>query len=100
MYRKKIFLIKGSEPWNHLEDLLNDGVTASIAAPYLSPHLLKKILLTYLFIFRERGKEGEKHQCVVVSCGPPLGTWPITQACALTRNQTSDPLIPRPAINP
>ena len=31
----------------------------------------------YLFIFRERGREGkregEKHQCVVVSCVPPTG---------------------------
>ena len=35
----------------------------------------------YLFIFRERGKEGErkgqKHQCVVVSRTPLLGTWPV-----------------------
>ena len=42
----------------------------------------------YLFIFRERGREGEregeKHQCVVASL---LGTWPATQACALTGNQ-------------
>ena len=32
----------------------------------------------YLFIFRERGregKEGEKHQCVVASCAPPTGGW-------------------------
>ena len=31
----------------------------------------------YLFIFRERGgegeREGEKHQCVVASCAPPTG---------------------------
>ena len=29
-----------------------------------------------------------------------LGTWPTTQACALTGNPTSDPLICRPALNP
>ena len=45
----------------------------------------------YLFIFRERGREGEREgercQCVVASHGPPpLGTWPTTQACALTEN--------------
>ena len=44
----------------------------------------------YLFIFRDRGREaereGEKHQCVVASRVPPLGTQPITQARALTRN--------------
>ena len=28
-----------------------------------------------------------------------LGTWPATQACALTGNQTSDPLIHRLALN-
>ena len=42
------------------------------------------------FIFRERGREGEregeKHQCVVASHMPPLGTWPTTQPCALTGN--------------
>ena len=29
-----------------------------------------------------------------------LGTWPATQACALTRNQTDDPLVCRPMLNP
>ena len=28
-----------------------------------------------------------------------LGTWPATQACALTGNLTSDPLLPRLALN-
>ena len=27
----------------------------------------------YLFTFRERGREGEKHECVVVSHAPPTG---------------------------
>ena len=31
---------------------------------------------------------------------PPLGTQPITQACALTGNRTSNPLVLRPALNP
>ena len=31
---------------------------------------------------------------------PQLGTWPATEACALTRNQTSDPLVHRPALSP
>ena len=44
-----------------------------------------------LFIFRKRVKEGErqgeKHQCVVAFFeGALLGTWPATQACALTGN--------------
>ena len=31
---------------------------------------------------------------------PRLGTQPATQACALTENQTRDPLIHRPTLNP
>ena len=31
---------------------------------------------------------------------PLLGTWSTTQACALTANWTSDPLICRPVLNP
>ena len=31
---------------------------------------------------------------------PPLGTWPTTQACALTGNQTSDPLVRMLVLNP
>ena len=30
----------------------------------------------------------------------PLGTQPTTQASALTGNQTSDPLLDRPVLNP
>ena len=31
---------------------------------------------------------------------PPLRTWPATQACALSGNRTSDPLVHRPMLNP
>ena len=31
---------------------------------------------------------------------PPLGTWPATQACALTRNRTSEPLVCRLVLSP
>ena len=67
---------------------------------YLKPFFKDFIL----FIFRERGRkgerEGEKHQCVVAPHTLPLQTWPPTQACALTGNGTSDPLVCRPALNP
>ena len=37
-------------------------------------------------------REGEKHQCVIASYTfPQLGTYPATQACALTGNQTNYP---------
>ena len=54
----------------------------------------------YLFIFRE-GKGGRKRRRGTSMCGclsrthPLLGTWPETQACALTGNRTSDPLVHR-----
>ena len=58
----------------------------------------------YLFIYRQRGREGEgegeKCQCLVASHVPPLGSWPATQECALTGNQTSDSLVHRPMLRP
>ena len=58
----------------------------------------------FLILFTERGregeKEGEKHECVVASCTPLLGTWPATQVCALTGNRTGDPLVHRPVLIP
>ena len=58
----------------------------------------------YLFIFRERGREGErdgeKHQCVVASHTAPTGDLDhTTQACTLTGNWTGNPLVHRPALN-
>ena len=57
----------------------------------------------YLFIFRQRGtegeREGEKHQGMVASHQPPTGDLTATQACDLTGNQTSNPLgIPNFAL--
>ena len=43
---------------------------------------------------------GEKHHCVVASHMPPTGDLAATQACALTGNQTGDPLVHRSALNP
>ena len=61
-------------------------------------------LKDFIYLFLERGKEGvregEKHQCVVASGVPLLGTWPATQAYTLTGNPSSDPLVHRPALNP
>ena len=48
-----------------------------------------------------REEEGERNINVWLSLAQPLlGTWPATQARALTRNRTSDPLVCRPALNP
>ena len=64
------------------------------------------LFLKVLFIFRERGKEGETHQCVrernnqLLLTRPQLGTWPTTQTCALPGNRTSHLLVHRWALNP
>ena len=59
----------------------------------------------YLFILRERGEGREKVKERNISVWlllphPLLGTWPATQACALTGNRTEDLLVHRPALNP
>ena len=57
----------------------------------------------YLLISRQRGREGERdrniHVWLPLVC-PLLGTWPATQACALTGNWTSDPWVCRLVLNP
>ena len=58
---------------------------------------------TYLFIYLGTGREGErereKHQCLVAFHTLPLGTWPATQACALTGNRTGNLLVCSLALN-
>ena len=67
---------------------------------------LKSIFLkNYLFIFLERGERREKEKVRNINvwlplAHPPPETWPTTQACALTGNRTSDPLVCRLALNP
>ena len=55
------------------------------------------------FIFRGEGREKERERNIYVwlpLMRPLLGTWPTTQACALTENQTGDPLVSRLMLNP
>ena len=42
----------------------------------------------------------ERHIDRLPLARPQMGTWPATQACALTGNRTSDLLVHRPALNP
>ena len=53
----------------------------------------QNFFLKILFYFRGEGREKERERNINVwflSLGPPLGTWPEIQACALTGNRTSD----------
>ena len=66
-------------------------------------NLLLSFYFIYLFSETGEGKEKERERNISVwlplAC-PPLGTWPATQACALTGNRTSDPLVHRLVLNP
>ena len=62
--------------------------------------------LQILFIFfleRGEGKEKERQRNINVwlplTC-PQLGTWPATQACAVTGNPTGNPVVHRPMLSP
>ena len=53
--------------------------------------------------FQRKGREGRKERGNInvqlpLQC-PLLGTWPATQACVLTGNQTSNPLFHRTVFN-
>ena len=64
-------------------------------------NLMLKCILFYLFLEKGREKKRERNINVWLPLMHPLlGTWPATQACALTGNQTSDPLVHKPALNP
>ena len=73
-------------------------------ALYLKEFIFFKIyLFVCLFVEREEGREKERERnsnmWLPLTC-PLLGTWPATQACALTGNRTSNTLVCRPALNP
>ena len=62
---------------------------------------VKLNFLKNIYLFLERGMEGEGNINVWLPLVRPLlGTWPATQACALTGNQTSNLSVHRPVLNP
>ena len=57
----------------------------------------------YLFLERGEGKEKERERNINVwlpLARPLLETWPTAQACVLTGNWTSDPLVHRSVLRP
>ena len=112
--------------WHHSNSILNVGVLPDavlqllpqqhclLKCPLLSPeieipvplcllgYLLFFISLKILFIFRERGREGEregeKHQCVAASHAPPAGDLALNPGCAPSGNWTGDPLLHSPVV--
>ena len=72
-------------------------------------HLLYFFLKNFIYLFLERGKGRENQRESNINVGniyrlplmhPQLGTWPATQACALTGNQTGDLMVHRLALSP
>ena len=59
-------------------------------------------LIYLLFLEIGEGREKERERNINVwlpPVCPPLGTWPATQACALTGNRIGSSLVRRPALN-
>ena len=70
---------------------------------------IKTIFKDFIYLFLERGEGREKERGRniyvqerhrLVASQLQLGTWPITQVCALTENRTGDPLVCRLALSP
>ena len=62
-------------------------------------------LKDFIYLFLERGEGREKGRERNINVWLPLahiqlGTWPKTQAGAVTGNHTGDPLVHGPALNP
>ena len=76
--------------------------------PHLGPqYLYSSCLILFLrfclFLKRGEGREKERERNIEVwvpLARPQLGTWPTAEACALTGNQTGDPLDHGPALSP
>ena len=82
-----------------------------VVSSFCLDSLLLLFFIKILFIhFQRNGKGGRKQGRETLMCErhidwlplthPEPGTRPATQACALTGNQTTDPLVRRPALNP
>ena len=83
--------------FNFFAHFLNQIICFSVVLLYFFEYFI------YLFLEREEGKEKERERNINVWLSltrPLLGTWPTTQACALTGNPTGDPLVCRPSLNP
>ena len=63
-----------------------------IYTPPISQFFFKDFI--YLFLERGEGREKERERNTNVSLPPAF------QACALSGNRTSDPLVGRPALSP
>ena len=65
--------------------------------------LLNNFFKEFIYLFGERGREGERERNINVWLPlpwTPLGAWATTQACALTGNRTLCHFRLQPTLNP
>ena len=64
----------------------------------------ENFLKDFIYLFLDRGEGGRKRERNINVWLPlvyhPPGTWPASQACALTGNQIGDHLVHRQVLNP
>ena len=97
------FLSKENENRIESQSLSSDvcclNMTRSLGLCLLFIHSFIHSDCIYLFLERGESREEEREKIINVwlslAC-PLLGTWPATQACALTGNQTGNLLVLRP----
>ena len=103
--------------WNEGQCVSHLEIYHTIQQTILWSYSLSKttfcLFIEFIYLFLEKGegkgkgrrKKGRKtlmceRNIHWLPLCPQLGTWPTTQACALTENRTSNPSVRRPTLNP
>ena len=94
------YTYNSASKFSFLNALVNIQQQRELDALQAPEHFLKYFIDLVLERGREGEREGEKYYVWLPLMRPLLGTWPATQACALTGDQTGDALVCRPALNP
>ena len=100
-------LLRKMEPQSqvHFSELLYGVLVAQFSAILIPLWWLPWVFSIWCLVFLGclSGRVGQQQKSptagFVSLARPTLGTWPANQACALTGNQTGDPLVRRPALN-
>ena len=99
-YLVKWYWIKISKNWLFIYLIFSEFIFKRVNEVYHSSLFFKD----FIYLFLDAGK-GRRHRERNINVWLPverplLGTWPTTQACALTGKQTGAPLVHRLVLNP